>query len=214
MTRPVLVVGYGNSLRGDDAAGHHVAAAVAATELADVEVQLLHQLAPELAVDLADRRLVVFVDAATDAERVTVDILHADGASAATTHHLDARGVLGLAAALGGAPTAAVTVAVPAVDLGIGKDLSPATSRAVEDAVTEVLGLCRWASSTALTVSAARSSRSPPSWVQRGSEGASPASKGSSVAGRPRQPGLFGPAPPRTSRESRAAGPRARRCRA
>lgn len=147
MTRPVLVVGCGASLRGDDDAGRRVAAAVAAVELADVEVQLFHQLGPELAADLADRRLVVFVDAATDTERVTVDILHAGGAPAATTHHLDAGGVLDLAAALGGTPVAAVTVAVPAVDLGIGTDLSPTTSRAVEEAVTEVLGLCRSAGS-------------------------------------------------------------------
>lgn len=149
MTRPVLVVGYGNSLRGDDDAGRRVAAAVAAFEIADVEVQLLHQLTPELAVDLADRRLVVFVDAATDAERVAIDVLHAGGATAATTHHIDARGVLGLAATLGGAPAAAVTVTVPAFDLRIGTHLSPATSRAVEEAVAEVVGLSRSAGSTA-----------------------------------------------------------------
>jgi Ni,Fe-hydrogenase maturation factor len=48
----ILVIGYGNELRGDDAIGQWVARAVAA-----------HQLTPELAEDLAHTDYAVFVDA-------------------------------------------------------------------------------------------------------------------------------------------------------
>ena len=54
MTGKVLVIGYGNSLRGDDGIGPAVAQAFAdedATECADVIV--CHQLTPELAESIA-----------------------------------------------------------------------------------------------------------------------------------------------------------------
>ena len=64
-----LVIGYGNTLRGDDGVGVRVAEAVEAWELPDVEVIACHQLMPELAEAVARAHRVVFVDAAVDAPR-------------------------------------------------------------------------------------------------------------------------------------------------
>ncbi len=59
----VLVIGYGNELRGDDGIGPHVVSELAALELPGVLTRIVHQLLPELAAELADTCLVIFVDA-------------------------------------------------------------------------------------------------------------------------------------------------------
>lgn len=68
MTAPVLVFAWGNPSRGDDALGPEFAARfeqALAQPIARGEVEVLtdYQLQVEHALDLADRRLVLFVDA-------------------------------------------------------------------------------------------------------------------------------------------------------
>jgi hydrogenase maturation protease len=58
-----LVIGYGNSLRGDDGVGPLVAEQVATWNLSDVRSLSVHQLTPELAVDIAQVETVFFIDA-------------------------------------------------------------------------------------------------------------------------------------------------------
>jgi hydrogenase maturation protease len=117
-----------------------VAARLAAQGLAGVEVRSVHQLVPELAADLADRR-VIFVDAAVDTATVEVRRLDVHPPAWATTHVLDPEAVLGLAGALGQAPAEAYVVRLPAGDLGVGEQLSPVTAQAVGEAVERILAL-------------------------------------------------------------------------
>jgi hydrogenase maturation protease len=65
MTLPIktLVIGYGNSLRGDDGVGPLVAEQVAAWNLPDVRSLSVHQLTPELAAEIAQVEQVFFIDA-------------------------------------------------------------------------------------------------------------------------------------------------------
>jgi hydrogenase maturation protease len=58
-----LVIGYGNTLRGDDGVGIWVAEQVAAQNWSEVRSLAVHQLTPELAVDLAQAEVVFFIDA-------------------------------------------------------------------------------------------------------------------------------------------------------
>jgi hydrogenase maturation protease len=137
-----LVVGYGSDLRGDDAVGRRVAEEVGVLAVPGVEVRSVHQLTPELAVDLAGREVVVFVDADLTAATVAVTPLESEGGQVGTTHHVDPRGLLTLAELLGAPPVAAVVVSVPAWDLGLGESLSaPARAQvpAAVQAVVEVL---------------------------------------------------------------------------
>jgi hydrogenase maturation protease len=66
----VLVIGYGNPLRGDDGVGWHAAEALSAMPEArvphELEILTTQQLTPELAADIARARLVIFVDASID----------------------------------------------------------------------------------------------------------------------------------------------------
>jgi hydrogenase maturation protease len=59
----VLIVGYGNPLRGDDGLGWHAAEALRAA-LPEAEILAVHQLTPELAEDASRAELVIFLDAA------------------------------------------------------------------------------------------------------------------------------------------------------
>src|SRR5690242_2835552 len=58
-----VVIGYGNDIRGDDAAGPLAARAVAAWGAPGVRALAAHQLTPELAEALAAAELAIFVDA-------------------------------------------------------------------------------------------------------------------------------------------------------
>jgi hydrogenase maturation protease len=142
---PALVIGYGSPLRGDDAAGQEVAAAVASWGLPDVQGLAVHQLTPELAVPLARARLAVFVDAypAPGGGAVNVERLGRACGPAALGHTGDPRFLLGLARALYGRRPPAWLVTVPGVDFGFREALSPAARDGVQDALRRVAQLLR-----------------------------------------------------------------------
>jgi hydrogenase maturation protease len=139
---PVLVLGYGSDLRGDDAAGRRAAEAVEARGLDGVQVRSVQQLLPEHAAEVAGRRLVLFVDASTADVEVAVRRLAPEPPRWNLTHHLRPEAVLGLAAAVGTPPEAALLVTVPATDVGLGTGLSHKTRAAVAAAVERVVSLC------------------------------------------------------------------------
>jgi hydrogenase maturation protease len=64
----VLVIGYGNPLRSDDALGWRAVAQLEAAlqNLPEVEVHACQQLTPELAVALSKAQLALFIDASID----------------------------------------------------------------------------------------------------------------------------------------------------
>jgi hydrogenase maturation protease len=103
----VLVVGYGNSLRGDDGAGWHAAARLAADpRLTGARVLARHQLTPELAAEVATASLVVLVDATTDAPPGSVLLrrVHPTPPSPGTwSHHFGPEHLAALAEGLYGA---------------------------------------------------------------------------------------------------------------
>ena len=123
----ILVIGYGNDLRGDDGIGPHVAEAFAARDYPEVRVVRCFQLVPELAADLADVRLAVFVDAFTDHRRSDIEMrqITAEEMADWSTHTGDPRALLGLTDAIYGRVPEAWWVMVPGEDFGFGERLSP-----------------------------------------------------------------------------------------
>ncbi|MCE9614347.1 MAG: hydrogenase maturation protease [Lentisphaerae bacterium] len=140
---PFLVIGWGNVLRGDDAAGRRVAEAVAAWTRHDVTALPVHQLTPELADTLADARRVVFVDAyaaAGTGAPVRVEHLTAApvGPGGTVGHHGDPAHLLQLAGQLYGNVPDAWLIGIPAFNFALGETLSPETARGVADAMQQV----------------------------------------------------------------------------
>jgi hydrogenase maturation protease len=68
MTAPILVFGWGNPSRGDDALGPLFVERIEALNLPGVECLTDFQLQVEHALDLRDRQRVLFVDASINAE--------------------------------------------------------------------------------------------------------------------------------------------------
>ena len=121
-----LVIGYGNDLRTDDGAGRWVADRVEELNLADVEVKSISQLTPEIALDISERRLVVFVDANVSVADVEVSNVQpaADGPTL-MTHHGDPAAIVGLARRFGQEPESSVLVSIPVFETGMGQELTP-----------------------------------------------------------------------------------------
>ena len=140
MTEAALVIGYGNTLRGDDGAGPRVAQLLATTD--DAAVLVRHQLVPELADDLKDRAVVVFVDAATTlaAGAVAARRLAASAAAEAPglTHHCTPEALVLLAERLYGAKPRAFLVTIGAGSFDLGEELSPPVAAALPEAVAVI----------------------------------------------------------------------------
>jgi hydrogenase maturation protease len=155
----ILVVGYGNDLRGDDAAGQHAAARVAAWALPGVEVHALHQLTPELADPLAAADRAIFLDAhpAPNGAGIRVRRLRPAGSTPRLAHTCDPPGLLALARDAFGRWPEAWWVTIPAAEFVFGAPLSPLAERGVGDALETVRRLL--ASSPAPTRTVRRSRR-------------------------------------------------------
>jgi hydrogenase maturation protease len=140
---PVVVIGYGSELRGDDAIGPRVAERVAALALPGVRAIAAPQLAPELAEELAQAGAAIFVDArpaAGDPVVVPQPIAPA-AASSALGHTSDPRELLALAQALYGHTPPAWLIAVPAASFELGAPLSAAAESGVAAALDRIAEL-------------------------------------------------------------------------
>ncbi len=132
----LLVIGYGNDLRRDDGAGRVVAAAIDERALPGVTVRSVAQLTPELALEIAGRGRVVFVDADLGVTELTTRPVTAGKPTVGImTHHGDPASLLSLVATVGPLPEEATVISIPARELGLGFELSPATAHAVAEAV-------------------------------------------------------------------------------
>jgi hydrogenase maturation protease len=133
-----LVVGYGNDLRGDDRAGRVVASLIEEANLPGVQVLSQAQLTPEVALEVAKVDRVVFVET----EELAVSAVGPGVAGSSTmSHHADPATLLRLARDLGKMPNEAYVVSIPATNLDLGFDLSPETTRAVDEAVAAIVEL-------------------------------------------------------------------------
>ncbi|MFA0747137.1 hydrogenase maturation protease [Fervidibacter sp.] len=141
----VLVVCYGNPLRGDDGVGWIVAEKLQQMSLPDfVAIQTHIQLTPELAADLSEADLVIFIDA-RDAEPVGVvsckPIVPLPLSSSSFSHHLTPDLLLSHAQHLFGRAPKAFLISVNGSEFGYQDTVSPAVREAAGKVVEQVLRL-------------------------------------------------------------------------
>lgn len=136
----ILVIGYGNELRRDDGIGLRVAGSVAAVNYPHVRVLTAFQLLPELAADLSDARLAIFVDALADPRRTNVEIqrITAEASSNWITHTGEPRALLALTRMVYGRTPEAWWVTVPGEDFGFGEGLSSFAEQTVREALDRI----------------------------------------------------------------------------
>ena len=140
----ILVIGYGNESRGDDAAGPKVVEAAAGWQLPKLRTLTCQQLTPELAESIAGASAVVFVDASVNAEDPSVQAVRigplAGGARA--THTTDPRWLLALAQQAFGRCPPAWLVSVPGERFAFGESLSSKAAEGVATAEEKVREIC------------------------------------------------------------------------
>lgn len=146
MTRPVLVVGYGNTLRRDDGVGWRVAARLDADpRLAGVTVFQRHQLTPDLALDMSTAELVVLVDADDGLAPGTIAVGTVQPDATTQTrwsHHTDPAALLALTEQLYGRTPRVIVVRCGVQSLDVGDELTPTVEAAVPrviDAIVELV---------------------------------------------------------------------------
>jgi hydrogenase maturation protease len=133
----VLVVGYGNPLRGDDGVGWRVAETIVSDpRLAGARVMTAHQLLPELAVELGEAGLAVLVDARLGEPPGSISVKHVAPCAEGSPfgHHLTPAALAALALTVAGrsADVVVVSIGINATEPGTG------LSHAVADAVPAV----------------------------------------------------------------------------
>jgi hydrogenase maturation protease len=136
----LLVIGYGNELRGDDAVGPKVATEVAGWKMAGVRTLTCHQLTLELAGPISTAARVIFVDAvgAFSKEVSICEIAPAAPASGLMTHVVDPQILLRLAKEVFGRCPKAWWLTVPVENLDFGEKLSPLAQRGLEQALQKI----------------------------------------------------------------------------
>ena len=143
----ILIIGYGNPLRGDDGVGWRVAEAVAAA-LPDAvaDVLTVHQLTPELAEPISRAERVIFIDAAAEGKPGAVRCFALEGAGGRQpalqgSHLTTPDALLGMAAGLFGRCPPAHMVTVVGESFELSESLSPTVEAATIEAIARVLEL-------------------------------------------------------------------------
>lgn len=129
----MLIVGYGNPLRGDDGAGR-----VAAERLGGVSV---HQLTPELAERIAAADTVIFLDADVNLPPGEISVKRLAGAAAQLDHHAGPEGLLHLARMVYGKEPKAFLIGMGGENFDLREGLSAAAEHSVELALKTVRNL-------------------------------------------------------------------------
>lgn len=136
-----LVLGYGNPLRGDDAAGYAVAEIILSVENSHVDAISAHQLLPEHAELISRYRKVFFVDASADTslKEMEVTLLNIMKQDLGSLHESDPASILSLCKALYDSQPEATLIAIPAQNFDFGETLSHETEIFVRHAVDFIL---------------------------------------------------------------------------
>ena len=143
MTAPILIFGWGNPSRGDDALGPLLIERIEAMNLSGVECLTDFQLQVEHALDLEGRRRILFVDASFDAAPpFTVNRLAAARDASFSTHAITPEAVMQVYTELHAAePPPCNLLAIRGERFELGEDLSPVAAKHLEAALEWA---CKW----------------------------------------------------------------------
>jgi hydrogenase maturation protease len=137
MSTPILIFGWGNPSRGDDALGPLFVERIAAMNLPDVECLTDFQLQVEHALDLLDRRRILFVDASfAAAPPFAVSRLVPARDDSFSTHAISPESVMQVYVDLhDDAPPPCDLLAIRGERFELGEPLSPAAAQHLDAAL-------------------------------------------------------------------------------
>lgn len=143
----ILVIGYGNPLRGDDAIGQKIAQ-IMAERLQDILVKTVHQLTPELVADISQAQLVIFIDARIGETpgTLTQEVVKSEADTGAFTHNVTPDALLRAAQTLYDAAPLGLLISITGGSFDYSFELSPQLERILlelTDRVEEIIRIFR-----------------------------------------------------------------------
>jgi hydrogenase maturation protease len=137
----MLIIGYGNPLRTDDAIGQRMAQ-IMAQRIDDDRLRMItaYQLTPELMEPISQARFVVFIDARVGSipGEVLWENVEPETGGGAFTHHVSPGTLLGAAQDLYGAAPTGILISIVGADFEYGSELSAAFNKMLPDLAERV----------------------------------------------------------------------------
>lgn len=131
-----LVIGYGNSLRGDDGVGVAVAQQLETFSWQGVQAEERHQLTPELVMMMTEFEQVIFVDAGTGLDTVQLQHLTPEEAQGTQLGHFcDPRSLLAMSAILYHYTPQTWLITIPTLNFEFGETFSPLAEQGIKEAL-------------------------------------------------------------------------------
>jgi hydrogenase maturation protease len=137
----LLIIGYGNPLRGDDGVGWQIADPLARLAGDSATVFVVHQLTPELAEPISSADLVVFIDACYEGQpgTWTCETIRPDpNPSHRFSHYFTPANLLSYTYAVFGVSPKALLVSVAGSSFDYSQGLSPTVAAIVPEIVASV----------------------------------------------------------------------------
>jgi hydrogenase maturation protease len=141
--KSILLIGYGNPTRMDDGVGWYVADKIE-EKLSDlVEVIQADQLAVEMAEDIKDRDLVIFVDAHVSDEDdwIRLEEIKPDSRPGLISHIIKPSNLLAICESLYHKHPKAYLYSVKGVDFDFGESLSMQTQSSADETIQKIIHL-------------------------------------------------------------------------
>jgi len=140
----VVIIGYGNPLRGDDGVGWVVAKELQELLISDaITIKTCIQLTPELAADLCDAEIAILIDARAGepAGAVFCEQVEPLPALPSSSHHFAPAALLSYAHHFFGKAPRTYLVSVNGAEFGYQEHLSPPVRKAIPKVVKFICSL-------------------------------------------------------------------------
>ncbi|MGB5595128.1 MAG: hydrogenase maturation protease [Crocosphaera sp.] len=138
----ILIIGYGNTLRGDDGVGYKIAEIIDQWNLDNITSIAVHQLTPDLAEKISQVDTVIFIDAiyVTDINTAKIDIkpISINPQINNLGHHNNPEQLLSLTQAIYQNIPLAYWILIPAINFNFSEEFSPITQKCVTLALEKI----------------------------------------------------------------------------
>ncbi|MGK7942300.1 MAG: hydrogenase maturation protease [Crocosphaera sp.] len=131
----ILIIGYGNTLRGDDGVGYKIVEIIEQWNLDNITSLAVHQLTPDLAEKISQVDTVIFIDAVpmTDVNTAKLEMkpISINQKINNLAHHNNPQQLLSLTQAIYQKIPKAYWLLVPGLNFNFSEDFSPITQKYV-----------------------------------------------------------------------------------
>ncbi len=139
----ILIIGYGNPLRSDDAIGQRIAEMME-QRLNDVQVQVVYQLTPELVESVRHAEWVFFIDARVGETlgKIIQEAVEPQAGAGAFTHNVSPATLLGAVQEFYGMTPRGILISIVGASFDYGSQLSPKLNhllRSLADQVESII---------------------------------------------------------------------------